>query len=48
MDISLIVRLTCLKTAIRVLWIHLEGSVSQNVDIGLSFNLEGGTLKILQ
>ena len=36
MDISLIMRLTCLKIAIHV---HLEGRVSQNFDVGLSFNL---------
>ena len=39
MDISLIMRLTCLKIVILVLRIHLEGGVSQNVDIRLSFNL---------
>ena len=39
MDISLNKRLTCLKTAIHVHETHLEGSVSQNFDIGLSLNL---------
>ena len=36
--ISLNIRLTCLKTAIHVPETHLEGRVSQNVDIGLSLN----------
>ena len=39
MDISLIMRLICLKIVIHVLRIHLQGKVSQNFDIGLSFNL---------
>ena len=39
MDISLIIRLTCLKIAMHVFRIHLERSVSQNLDLGLSFNL---------
>ena len=39
MDVSLIVRLICLRIVIHVLRIHLEGRVSQNVDIGFSFNL---------
>ena len=41
MDISLIMRLICLKMIIHVLRINLEGRVSHNFDIyiGLSFNL---------
>ena len=39
MNISLIIRLTCLKIVRHVLKTHLEGRVSQNVDICLSFNL---------
>ena len=39
MDISLIMRLICLKIVKHILRIHLEGRVSQNVDIRLSFNL---------
>ena len=39
MDSSLIMRLICLKIVIHVLRIHLEGRVSQNFDIGLSFDL---------
>ena len=39
MDNSLIMRHICLKNAINVLQTHLEGWVSQNFDIGLSFNL---------
>ena len=39
MNISLIMRLTCLKIVIHVLKTHLEGRVSQYFDIGLSFNL---------
>ena len=39
MDISLIMRLICLKIVIYVLRIHLEGRVSQYIDIGLSFDL---------
>ena len=39
MDISLIVRLTCLKIVIHVFRIHLERNLSQNFDICLSFNL---------
>ena len=37
-DISLDMRLTCLKMAMHVYETHLEGRVSQNVDIGLSLN----------
>ena len=37
-DISLNMRLTCLKMAIHVSEIHLEGRVSQNFDIDLSLN----------
>ena len=37
-DISLNMRLTCLKMAIHVSETHLGGSVSQNFDIGLSLN----------
>ena len=53
MNISFIMRLICLKIVIHVLKTHLEGRVSQNVDIGLSFNLilialEGETFKKLQ
>ena len=36
--ISLNIRITCLKMAIHVSKTHLEGRVSQNVDIGLSLN----------
>ena len=36
--ISLNIKLTCLKTAIHVPEIRLEGRVSQNFDIGLSLN----------
>ena len=36
--ISLNIRLTCLKMAIQVSEIHLEGKVSQNLYIGLSLN----------
>ena len=36
MDIPLTIRLICLETAKHVLDTHLEGSVSQNVDTGLS------------
>ena len=36
--ISLNIRLTCLKTAIHVSEIHLQGRVSQNFDVGLSLN----------
>ena len=32
-------RLTCLKMVIHVPETHLEAKVSQNLDIGLSFNL---------
>ena len=39
MDISLTMRLICLRTAIHVLDVHLEGRVSQNFDTGLSLNL---------
>ena len=39
MDISLIMILICLRIVIHVLRIHLEGRVSQNFDIGFSFNL---------
>ena len=39
MDISLIMRLTCLKTAIHALRINLEGIMSPNFDILLSFSL---------
>ena len=39
MNISLIMRLTCLKIVRHVFKTHLEGRVSQNVDICLSFNL---------
>ena len=39
MDISLIMRLICLEIVIHVLRIYLEGKLSQNCDIGLSFNL---------
>ena len=49
--ISLIMRLTCLKIAVHILRIHLEGSVFQNVDIGLSLNLVAfrrGAFKTLQ
>ena len=43
MYILLIMRLTCLKTAIglHAFRIHLKGRVSQNFDIGLSFDLTG-------
>ena len=37
-DISLDMRLTCLKIAMHVHETHLEGRVSQNFDIGLSSN----------
>ena len=40
MDISLTMRLTCLKTAIHVHETHLEGRVSQNFNIGLSLDLK--------
>ena len=49
--ISLIMRLTCLKIAVHILRIHLEGSVFQNVDKGLSLNLVAfrrGAFKTLQ
>ena len=39
MNISLIMRHICLKTARNVLKTHLEGRVSQHYDIGLSINL---------
>ena len=39
MEISLIMRLICLKIVLHVLRIHLGGRVSQNFDISLSFNL---------
>ena len=39
MDISLIMRLTCMKTAMHVPETHLEGRVSQNIYIGLSLDL---------
>ena len=39
MNITLIIRLTCLKIVRHVLKTHLEGRVSQNFDICLSFNL---------
>ena len=39
MDISLIIALICLKTCMYTAEICLEESVSQNVDIGLSFCL---------
>ena len=39
MNISLIMRLTCLKIVRHVLKTHLEGRVSQNFDVCLSFNL---------
>ena len=38
-DISLDMRLTCLKMAMDVYETHLEGRVSQNFDIGLGLNL---------
>ena len=37
-DISLNMRLTCLKTAMLVYDTHFERRVSQNCDIGLSLN----------
>ena len=37
-DISLNMRLTCLKVAIHVSEVHLEERVSQNFDVGLSLN----------
>ena len=37
-DISPNMRVTCLKTAMHVYEIHLEGRLSQNFDIGLSLN----------
>ena len=37
MDISLIMIPICLKTAIHVSKTHMEGSMSQNNDIGLRF-----------
>ena len=40
MNISLIMRLSCLKTAIHVPETRLEGSVSQDFDKGLSLNLK--------
>ena len=39
MDISLIMTLIFLKTCIHVVEVYLEGSVSQNFDIGFSFCL---------
>ena len=39
MDISLTMRLMCLKTAIHVPETLLEGRASQNFDTGLSLNL---------
>ena len=39
MDISLTMRLICLKTAIHALDTHLEGRVSQNFDTGLGLSL---------
>ena len=39
MDISLTMRLLCMKTAIHVPETLLEGSLSQNFDTGLSLNL---------
>ena len=38
-NISLIMRLTCLKIVRDVLETHLEGRVSRNLEICLSFNL---------
>ena len=38
MFISFIMRLVCLRTAVHVLRIHLEVKLSQNSDIGISFN----------
>ena len=35
-DISLDMRLTCLKMGMHVYETHLEGRVSQNCDVGLS------------
>ena len=37
-DISLDMRLTCLKMSMHVYETHLEAKVSQNIDIGLSSN----------
>ena len=37
MDISLIITLIFLRTCIHVAEVYLEGSVSQNVDVGFSF-----------
>ena len=37
MDISLIIALICLKTGMCIAEICMEGRVSQNVDLGLSF-----------
>ena len=37
MDISLIIALTCSKTCMCILEICMEGSISQNFDLGLSF-----------
>ena len=37
-DFSLDMRLTCLKMTMHVYETHLEGNMSQNVDIGLSSN----------
>ena len=37
MDISLIIASTCLKMCMCIAEICMEGSVSQNVDLGLSF-----------
>ena len=37
MDISLIIRLICLKFGMYFLKMYMEGRVSQNFDIGLSF-----------
>ena len=38
MDFSLIMKLTGMKTAMYVAGIHLDGRVSQNCDIDLSFS----------
>ena len=37
MDISLIITLICLKTCMCIAGICMEGGVSQNFDLGLSF-----------
>ena len=37
MDISIIIALVCLKTCMCIAEICMEGSVSQNDDLGLSF-----------